>query len=96
MPDILCLIPLAGTAFISIGRHPIAGLALGFAAVAGAFTVNMVIKPLDAVLVEFTNDAIALVDPSLSIGLASNLWFSIVIGDLMLTFLLAIDHRTNH
>lgn len=70
------LIPLAGMAFLSIGRHPLAGLALGFAAVAGAFTVNMLIKPLDAVLVEFTNDAIQLVDPDLTIGLASNLWFS--------------------
>lgn len=85
----LVLIPLAGTAFLSIGRHPIAGLALGFAAVAGAFTVNMVIKPLDAVLVEFTNDAIALVDPSLSIGLASNLWFSIA-SVIFLTVLLAV------
>jgi aminobenzoyl-glutamate transport protein len=73
----LVLIPLAGTAFLSIGRHPLAGLALGFAAVAGAFTVNMLVKPLDAVLVEFTNDAIHLVDPNKSIGLASNLWFSI-------------------
>ncbi len=60
----LVLIPLAGTAFLSVGRHPLAGLALGFAAVAGAFTVNMLIKPLDAVLVEFTNDAIHLVDPT--------------------------------
>ena len=59
----LVLIPLAGIAFLSIGRHPLAGLALGFAAVAGAFTVNMLIKPLDAVLVEFTNDAIHMVDP---------------------------------
>ncbi len=73
----LVLIPLAGVAFMSVGRHPLAGLALGFAAVAGAFTVNMLIKPLDAVLVEFTNDAIHLVDPDKSIGLTSNLWFSI-------------------
>ncbi len=73
----LVLIPLGGVAFLSVGRHPLAGLALGFAAVAGAFTVNMLIKPLDAVLVEFTNDAIQLVNPDLSIGLASNLWFSI-------------------
>jgi aminobenzoyl-glutamate transport protein len=72
----LVLIPLAGSAFLSVGRHPIAGLAAGFAAVAGAFTVNMLIKPLDAILVEFTNDAIHLVDPNKSIGLASNLWFS--------------------
>jgi aminobenzoyl-glutamate transport protein len=84
----LVLIPLAGIAFISVGRHPIAGLALGFAAVAGAFTVNMLIKPLDAVLVEFTNDAIALVDPNMSIGLASNLWFSIA-SVIVLTFVIA-------
>lgn len=85
----LVLIPLAGIAFLSLGRHPLAGLALGFAAVAGAFTVNMLIKPLDAVLVEFTNDAIALVDPTKTIGLASNLWFSIA-SVLILTFVLAI------
>ena len=55
----LVLIPLAGIAYLAVGRHPLAGLALGFAAVAAAFTVNMLIKPLDAVLVEFTNDAAA-------------------------------------
>lgn len=85
----LVLIPLAGTAFLSVGRHPHAGLALGFAGVAGAFTVNVLIKPLDAVLVEFTNDAIHLVDPSKSIGLASNLWFSIV-SVIVLTLLIAV------
>lgn len=84
----LVLIPLAGTAFLSVGRHPLAGLALGFAAVAGAFTVNMLIKPLDAVLVEFTNDAIGLVDADASIGLASNLWFSCV-SVLFLTLIVA-------
>ena len=82
------LIPLAGVAFLSVGRHPLAGLALGFAAVAGAFTVNMLIKPLDAVLVEFTNDAIHLVDPDVSIGLTSNLWFSIA-SVIFLTVLIA-------
>jgi aminobenzoyl-glutamate transport protein len=74
----LVLIPLGGIAFLSVRRHPLAGLALGFAAVASAFTVNMLIKPLDAVLVEFTNDAVRLSNhPEKTIGLASNLWFSI-------------------
>lgn len=85
----LVLIPLAGVAYLSVGRHPLAGLALGFAGVAGAFTVNMLIKPLDAVLVQFTNDAIALVDPTRTIGLASNLWFSIA-SVLVLTILIAL------
>jgi aminobenzoyl-glutamate transport protein len=85
----LVLIPLAGIAYMSVGRHPIAGLALGFAAVAGAFTVNMLIKPLDAVLVEFTNDAARLVDSNRTIGLASNVWFSIA-SVLFLTVLIAV------
>jgi aminobenzoyl-glutamate transport protein len=84
----LVLIPLGGVAFLSIGRHPLAGLALGFAAVASAFTINMLIKPLDAVLVEFTNDAIRLVDPNKTISLTSNLWFSIA-SVLFLTVVIA-------
>lgn len=84
----LVLIPLAGVAYLAVGRNPLAGLALGFAAVAGAFTVNMLIKPLDAVLVEFTNDAARLVDPGRSIGLASNVWFSIA-SVIFLTLIIA-------
>ncbi|AKR56435.1 ABC transporter ATPase [Devosia sp. H5989] len=89
----LVLLPLAGVAFLTVGRNPLAGLALGFASVAAAFTVNMLIKPLDAVLVEFTNDAARLVDPNANVGLASNLWFSIV-SVLFLTVLIAfINNR---
>jgi aminobenzoyl-glutamate transport protein len=74
----LVLIPLAGTAFLSLGRHPLAGLALGFAAVAGAFNVNIIPKPLDAVLTEFTNNAIPAGERDrLSIVLTANLWFSL-------------------
>ncbi|HBS29986.1 MAG TPA: p-aminobenzoyl-glutamate transporter [Phycisphaerales bacterium] len=85
----LVLVPLAGAAFLSVGRHPLAGLAAGFAAVAGAFTVNMLIKPLDAVLTEFTNDAIHMVDPSTSIGLTANLWFSVA-SVILLTFVVTL------
>jgi aminobenzoyl-glutamate transport protein len=83
------LIPLAGVAFLSLRRHPLAGIALGFAAVAGAFNVNMLIKPLDAVLTEFTNDAIHMVDPSRSISLTAGLWFSIA-SVLFLTVVIAV------
>lgn len=90
----LVLIPLAGTAFLSVGRHPLAGLALGFASVAAAFTVNMLIKPLDAILVEFTNDAIHLLDPDKSISLASNLWFSLVSVPFLTILIAFITERT--
>ena len=91
----LVLIPLAGTAFLSVGRNPLAGLALGFAGVASAFNVNMIVKPLDAVLTEITNDAIHMVNPNISIDLTANLLFS------MASVLLSDGHhrrchRTDH
>ncbi len=74
----LVLIPAGAAAFLSVGRNPLAGLAATFAAVAGVFSVNVLVKPIDGILVEFTNDAIRLVDPNLTISLTSNFWFSSV------------------
>jgi aminobenzoyl-glutamate transport protein len=59
----LVLIPLGAAAYLSLGRHPLAGLAAAFAAVAAAFGVNILITPLDGVLTELTNDAIHLLNP---------------------------------
>jgi aminobenzoyl-glutamate transport protein len=85
----LVLIPLAAAAFLSVGRHPLAGLAAAFAAVASAFLVNILIVPTDGILTEITNDAIHLVNPSLSIDLAANVWFSIG-SVVLLTLLIAV------
>ncbi len=73
----LVLIPLGAAAFKSVGRNPLAGIAVAFAGVAAGFGVNFLITPLDGVLTEITNDAIALSDPARSIDLASNLYFGI-------------------
>ena len=42
---------------MSVGRHPLAGIAAAFAGVAAGFGVNFLITPLDGVLTEITNDA---------------------------------------
>src|SRR5262245_23748675 len=85
----LVLIPLAAAAFLSVGRHPLAGLAASFAAVAAVFSVNILIKPLDGILVGITNDAIHLVNPNISIDLLSNFWFSVA-SVLMLTIVVSL------
>ncbi|WP_137124288.1 AbgT family transporter [Roseomonas sp. HF4] len=85
----LVLIPLAAAAFISVGRHPLAGLAAAFAAVASAFLVNILIVPTDGILTEITNDAIRLVNPNVSIDLAANVWFSIG-SVVLLTILIGV------
>ena len=85
----LVLIPLAAAAFLSIGRHPLAGLAASFAGVAAVFSVNILIKPLDGILTGITNDAIAILNPARSIDLTANFWFSIA-SVLLLTVVVAL------
>ena len=83
----LVLIPLGAAAFLSIGRHPLAGMAAAFAGVAGGFGVNVLVTPTDAVLTEITNESIHIVDPAQSIGITANLWFGIG-STIVLTILL--------
>lgn len=85
----LVLIPLGAAAFLTVGRHPLAGLAASFAGVAAVFTVNILVKPLDGILTGITNDAIHLLDPSVSIDLTANFWFSVA-SVLMLTIVVSI------
>ncbi len=85
----LVLIPLAAVAYQSVGRHPLAGLAAAFAAVGGAFGVNLLVKPVDGVLTEITNDAIHLMNPSLSITLTANYYFSVA-SVVLLTVVIAL------
>jgi aminobenzoyl-glutamate transport protein len=85
----LVLIPLAAAAFISVGRHPLAGLAAGFAAVASVFLVNVFIVPVDGILTGITNDAIHIVDPNKTISLTANLWFSAA-SVLVMGFIVAL------
>ena len=89
----LVLIPLAAAAFISVGRHPLAGLAASFAAVAGVFLVNVVIVPVDGILQGITNDAIRIVDPNRSISLGADLWFSAASVILMTLVVALITDR---
>lgn len=72
----LILIPLAAAAFLSVGRHPLVGLAAAFAGVAAIFTVNLIPTPIDAMLTEITNESIALAGGA-PITIAANLFFSI-------------------
>jgi aminobenzoyl-glutamate transport protein len=51
--------------------------------------VNILVKPLDGILTGITNDAIHLLNPSVSIDLTANWWFSLA-SVLMLTVVVSI------
>lgn len=73
----LILIPLAATAFLSLRRNPLAGVAAAFAGVAGTFGVNIIIQPTDAMLTEIANEAITITGGH-PITVVSNYFFSVV------------------
>ncbi len=85
----LVLIPLGAAAFMSVKRHPLAGMAAAFAGVAGGFGVNLLVTPTDAILTEITNEAIHLVNPAMSIDITANLYFGIG-STIVLTVVLAL------
>ena len=74
----LILVPLGAAAFLSVGRHPLAGIAAAFGGVSGVFAVNILIAPVDALVTEITNEAIAVIDPEATITITANLYFGIV------------------
>lgn len=73
----LILIPLAASAFFVLGRNPLAGMAAGFAGVAGTFAANIIPQPIDAMMVEVANEAIALGGGE-PMSVVSNYYFSAV------------------
>ena len=73
----LILVPLGAAAFVSVGRHPLAGMAACFAGVGAIFTVNPILTPIDAMLTEITNEAIGTVASGTPLTIVANYWFSI-------------------
>lgn len=69
------LIPLAGVVFAAAGRHPIAGIATGFAGVSGGFSANLVPGQLDALLFGFTQAAADSIESGIIIPIVGNWYF---------------------
>jgi aminobenzoyl-glutamate transport protein len=89
----LVLIPLGAAAFLSLGRHPLAGLAAAFSGVAAVFGVNFLIVPIDPILTEITNDAIHLLNPTHSIDLMASFYFSVVSSLVLIVVCTVITER---
>ncbi|MCL2559172.1 MAG: AbgT family transporter [Turicibacter sp.] len=80
------VIPLAAIIFMSVGRHPIAGLATGFAGVAGGFGASLLLSPIDAMMAGLTTEAAQIVDPTYVVGIEAN-WIFGAVSVFLLTIL---------
>jgi aminobenzoyl-glutamate transport protein len=69
------LIPLAALLYASLGRHPLAGVAAMFAAVAGGYSANLFLGAIDPMLAGMTQEAARLYDPSYTVLATANYYF---------------------
>jgi aminobenzoyl-glutamate transport protein len=88
----LILVPLGAAAFLSVGRHPLAGMAACFAGVGSIFGVNPIPGPIDAQITAITNEAIAATGGA-PLTILANYWFSIVSSVLLAIVAALITER---
>lgn len=89
------VIPLAAIIFAAAGRHPILGIAVGFAGVSGGFSANFAPGQLDALLFGITEAAYEAsnIDAGWSMNIAGNWWF---ISALLVLYLPVIWFVTDY
>ncbi|MGI8314576.1 AbgT family transporter [Halobacillus mangrovi] len=70
--------PLAAMVFYTIGRHPLAGLAAGFAGVGSGFTANIIIAGTDALLSGISTEVMESIGSDIVVTPVDNWYFMIV------------------
>lgn len=78
--------PLAAMVFHTVGRHPLAGLAAGFAGVGSGFTANFIIAGVDALLSGISTEAAHTLDKTVSVTPVDN-WYFMSFSVLFLSLL---------
>ncbi|WP_439532506.1 AbgT family transporter [Polymorphobacter sp.] len=74
------LIPLAAFLYAEAGRHPLAGIAVAYAGISGAFAGNFVPGQFDVLMLGITAPAARLIDPGWVLNPLGNWWFTAAIG----------------
>lgn len=77
--------PLAALVFYKVGRHPLAGLAAGFAGAGAGFTANLAVAGTDALLAGISTESAAIIDDTITVTPVDN-WFFNIASVFILTF----------
>ena len=78
------LVPLGAVIFLSMGRHPLAGLAAAFAGVSGGYSANLFIGTVDPLLAGLTEEAAQLIAPGYFVHAAVN-WYFMFVSTFVIT-----------
>lgn len=80
------LVPLGAIVFLSMGRHPMAGLSAAFAGVSGGFSANLMFGPTDALLAGISTEAAKVSDAAAKVQATDN-WYFIVVSTILITII---------
>lgn len=78
------LIPLGAIVFLSVKKHPIAGIAAVFAGVSGGFSANLLVGTLDPMLGGISTAAAQILDPSYHVQPTAN-WYFLFVSTFVIT-----------
>nr|WP_232312698.1 AbgT family transporter [Enterovibrio coralii] len=68
--------PVSAYIFYKSGKHPLAGIAAGFAGLAGGFTASYTPSIIDPILAGFTESAARVLDPTYVVNVLCNFFYS--------------------
>ncbi len=83
------LVPLAAVVYMSLGRHPLAGLAAAFAGVSGGYSANLLLGTVDPLLAGITEEAARLIDPEYVVDASAN-WFFMIGSTFLITLVASV------
>jgi aminobenzoyl-glutamate transport protein len=78
--------PLGGMIFKALNRHPMAGIAAGFAGVAAGLSANLLITPTDVLSAGITEKAAQIIDATLLVHPAVN-WYFMIASTIVLSII---------
>lgn len=87
------LVPLAAIVWHEAGRHPLAGIAVAYAGISGAFAANLLPGQFDALLLGITQGAARLLAPEAPLNPLGNWWFTASLGVLLLAVAWPVAER---
>src|SRR5690625_5422538 len=75
--------PLAAMVFYNVGRHPLAGLAAGFAGVGSGFTANVIVTNTAAVLSDISAEVMDILNTTVTVTPVDN-WYCMIASVIIL------------
>jgi len=87
------LIPLSAIIFAAAGRHPLAGIAIAYAGISGAFAANLVPGQFDVLMLGITKTATALLVPDHMLNPLGNWYFTAALGLLLVPITWFVNDR---